>query len=290
MKDTEKNWASLTDLALERGRIPTNEEGITHETIENETYRVERLAIESRTGEGILSRPIGRYYTVSCRPFHTLGDREMESVTAGVRCELERVCAPHIMEGSRILFVGLGNGALLPDSIGVAIGERVRETAGIKRENAELFARLGCAEVMILCPSVEARTGICTAALIRAAAKELSPALIIAADALATRSYERLCATVQISDTGIFPGSGLGQRRERIDQETVGVPVVAVGIPTVEGAYAYALEVCHRGGVTDLSRIERDEGYLTLPTLAEDVDTGAKIVANAINLVCNITF
>ena len=288
MKEKINGWEFLTDLATERGRIPYEGAGIEHEREDTPFYSVERIRITSTKGERAIERPMGRYHTVSCRPFHTLRPEETEAATTAIATELARLCAPYLDKEGRVLIVGLGNKDALPDSIGVLACSDMRPTAIIKKQSTPLFRRLGCRETYVLCPDVEGKTGIPTDALVRTVAKEMDTALIIAVDALCTRSYERLASTVQLSDTGIFPGSGLGKRHERIAKETVGVPVVAIGIPTVQSAYAFLLEQGERHGTSDVSSIPKHDAYLCKTTLKEDVEIGARMLTDAIERVMGI--
>lgn len=282
MKKSKEEWTSLSDLASERARIFPDDAGIKHEKEVHKAYTVERIRIEKESGESVIDRPMGSYQTVSCRPFHALDEKEAKSVTDAICKELHALCAPYVSPGARVLVVGLGNDEIPADSIGTAVCRGLRQTAVIKKEDTSLFDRLGCAEIMLLCPDVEAKTGISAHTLVHAAVRELCPALVLIADALCTRSYERLTATVQLSDTGIFPGSGLGNRKERIAKDTVGVPVIAIGIPTVESAYAFILEEGGRRGMTDFSGCQKRDAYICPVTLCEDIKVGARIVSDAI--------
>ncbi len=282
MKEKKEKWAHITDLASERGCISTADTGIEHEKEEHGGYTVERIRITKGSGERLIERPIGSYHTVYCPPFHTLDEEKTEAVTAAIAAELSRLCAPYMKKGARVLVVGLGNDEISADSIGTAVCRGLRQTSAIKEEDVSLFDRIGCAEIMLLCPDVEAKTGIGAHTLVRAAVRELCPALLLIADALCTRSYARMAATVQLSDTGIFPGSGLGNRKERIAKDTVGAPVIAIGIPTVQSAYAFILEEGGRRGMTDFSGCKKRDAYICPVTLCEDIKVGARIVSNAI--------
>ena len=106
--------------------------------------------------------------------------------------------------------------------------------------------------VAAVCPGVLARTGLEALELVRGAVERVRPAAVIAVDALAARDSARLCATVQLSDTGLVPGSGVGNRRSALDRGTLGVPVIAVGVPTVVDGATLALDILEEAGRTDL--------------------------------------
>ena len=134
---------------------------------------------------------------------------------------------------SRILVVGLGNPAMTPDAIGPGTVRRMTVTRHLKAHDEGLFAALGCCELSAISPGVLGQTGMEAAEVVRCAAEIVSPHLIVAVDALAAASCERLSSTIQISDGGISPGSGIGNRRPAINTATMGCPVMGVGVPTV---------------------------------------------------------
>ena len=132
---------------------------------------------------------------------------------------------------AQILVAGLGNRAMTPDAVGPIAVENLLVTRHMVRTLPRQFQ--GFTPVSALCTGVLARTGLETLELIQGAAARVRPAAVIAIDALAARSRDRLCATVQLSDTGLTPGSGVGNHRRAVDRAALGVPVIAVGVPTV---------------------------------------------------------
>ena len=145
-----------------------------------------------------------------------------------------RALLPDAGPRSQILVAGLGNRAMTPDAIGPAAVENLLVTRHMVRALPRQFA--GFTSVAALAPGVLAATGMETLELLRGAVQATGSAAVIAIDALAARSRDRLCATVQLGDTGLIPGSGVGNHRKAINAETLGVPVVAVGVPTVIAA------------------------------------------------------
>jgi spore protease len=141
----------------------------------------------------------------------------------------------------RILIVGLGNPTLAPDSIGCECAKRIRPTLHISEFDRPFFESLACSEIAICTPGVNATSGLDALVTVKALTKELKPDAVIAIDALASSSVERLGSTVQISNTGICPGSGLGNSRSKIDEESVGVPVIAIGVPTVIDSRVFSI-------------------------------------------------
>jgi spore protease len=131
-----------------------------------------------------------------------------------------------------VLITGLGNRAITADSIGSFTADKVVATAHLNRSSPD-FAALGLPSVSVIAPGVSSQTGMETADIIKSAAICANADIIIAIDALAARSTERLCTTIQLSDTGIEPGSGVGNHRRAITYKSMGVPVIALGVPTV---------------------------------------------------------
>ena len=193
-------------------------------------YEVTALHVLSADGADAIGKPIGRYVTVDLRPYF---QRQTGFFARGVEClrqELTALFSPR--EPSRsVLVVGLGNRSLTADAIGPMALESLLVTRHMVRSLPRQFAEFTPVEA--LCPGVLASTGMETLELVRAVVRETCPATVIAVDALAARNRERLCATVQLSDTGLIPGSGVGNHRRALNADTLGVPVIALGIPTV---------------------------------------------------------
>ena len=150
----------------------------------------------------------------------------------GVRCLAGELAA--LLPEGPVLAAGLGNRAMTCDAVGPASIDNLLVTRHMIRAMPRQFADFR--PVAAVCPGVLARTGLEALELVRGAVERVRPAAVIAVDALAARDSARLCATVQLSDTGLVPGSGVGNRRSALDRGTLGVPVIAVGIPTVVDA------------------------------------------------------
>lgn len=188
-----------------------------------------------------------------------------------------------------ILVAGLGNRDITSDAIGPLTVKHLTVTRHIKELDPPLFARLGTLPLSAVAPGVIGQTGIETAALIRGAADTALPSLILCVDALAAKSVDRLAVTIQLSDTGIAPGSGIGNHRRAIDRTTVGAPVLAIGVPTVVDSSTMVSDMLERAGVEEISpslRRELDNGRSFFVTVKDtDTATGemAKLIAAAID-------
>lgn len=223
-----------TDLAIEAKQLweksaekTTKLEGVrarTYHVGDNELTRVEIL---DERGERALGKPVGRYITLELPR-----SREIRGPAEALAGELRR-----LTDGpGSVMVVGLGNAAVTPDALGPLAASRLFLTRHLIEHLPEQFG--SCRSVCAVCPGVLATTGIESAELVRGAVAHTKPSCVIVIDALATGAAERLCRTVQLTDTGIVPGSGVGNRRSGFSQKTLGVPVLALGAATVTDAAA----------------------------------------------------
>ena len=175
------------------------------------------------------TKPQGNYSTVFCGE---AGELDADTEIA----ELVKALAPMLPpDANSFLIAGLGNANITPDSLGVRTAGKTLATAHFTA-NAELqeeVEQLGLRKTYVLSPGVMAQTGFETAQQLKLLTDGISPDCLIVIDSLACNSFERLCATIQVTDTGITPGSGVANNRTEISQKTFGIPVVAVGVPTV---------------------------------------------------------
>ena len=193
-------------------------------------YEVTTLHITSRSGADALGKPMGRYVTLDLRPYF---QRQTGFFARGVACLCEELqgMLPTREKDRAVLVVGLGNRSLTADAIGPMAADSLLVTRHMVRDLPRQFGNFTPVAAMI--PGVLAATGMETLELVRAVVRETHPAVVIAIDALTARSRDRLCATVQLGDTGLIPGSGVGNHRRALNAATLGVPVIAVGVPTV---------------------------------------------------------
>ena len=159
-------------------------------------------------------------------------DEEIEEASKVLTDELVKIIDKHIDKQGEILVVGLGNVYVTPDSLGPKVINEIEVTRHII-EYLPQYVEKGTRMVSAISPGVLGTTGIETLEILKGIVDNIKPKLIIVIDALASRSIERISSTVQISDTGIVPGAGVGNARNEISQNTLGIPVVAIGIPTV---------------------------------------------------------
>lgn len=237
-----------TDLALEAHELwrrnVGERPGVTTREHEAFGYGVTVVEVSEPSAARALGKPMGTYITLDLRPYWAHAEDALERAATAVGAELRSL----IPGAKTALVVGLGNDAMTPDAIGPQVAEHVLVTRHLMRDEA--FASLTAVSVLV--PGVLGRTGMEAAETIRGAVRTVRPDVLIAVDALASRSLERVCTTVQLSDTGIVPGSGVGNRRRALNRATLGIPVIAVGVPTVVDAATLALDILEEAGAADV--------------------------------------
>ena len=233
MRKEYTHFVPESDLACERRRADTSVSGVEFKKEKTRVGTWERIRIFSKEGAESIGRPIGQYDTLNLGRMDLMDIDEVEDAKDEIAKELCLMCDLSSIDPSKILVVGLGNQSLTPDAIGAEAAITVEATRHIRKYDPSLFSAMECSEISVVIPGVYANSGIDTADIVQAITKEISPTLIFAIDALASRAPERLGTTVQISNTGIFPGSGLGHGRKAINERTTGTPVIAIGVPTI---------------------------------------------------------
>jgi spore protease len=206
-----------TDLACE----VTPSEGITSEFSLVGSVEISKIVI---TAAG-LTKPPGSYYTLFCP------DMETEDEISALSQTLIQILPD--TKNLKILVVGLGNENITPDSLGVRSAGKVLATGHLKKASRNEFDELGLREVYVVAPGVMAQTGLESVEFLKLLADGIKPDCLIVIDSLACGERSRLGSTIQLTDTGISPGSGVKNERKEFSQSVFGVPVVAVGVPTV---------------------------------------------------------
>ncbi len=268
--------AFMTDLASERHRADTSVNGIFYRRDDTGPFVWERIDVTTREGEIAIDRPRGSYDSLSVERMDLLDESEIADAANEVASELCRMFEKSSVTPTRILVVGLGNEDLTPDSIGPKSANLVNATMHIQESDPLLFKSLECSEIAVFTPGVMGKTGIETSEAVSAVCDVIDPDAVIAIDSIASRSPERLGTTIQISNTGIFPGSGIGNKRKPIGEKTLGVPVIAVGVPTVINASAFIPDERH-------ARNENEDMFVSPRDIDAIVDAAAKIISQGIN-------
>ena len=228
-----------TDLAAEQRELTAGAgelKDVRAETQQRGGFDITTVEILDEEGARSLCKPIGKYVTLGLEPLMCRTSEAFEDA-AGLLAELIRGLLP-ADSGKGTLVAGLGNDEMTPDAVGPLAVNSVIATRHLKRGMPEDFA--GFTTVSAVKPGVLGATGIESAELLRSACRAADPARLIAVDALASASLERLCRTVQLTDAGIVPGSGVGNDRAAVNQKSLGLPVLAIGVPTVVDASAFS--------------------------------------------------
>ena len=240
INNEKKAFNYRTDLASERrdiykkaNSIENEIQGIESEKEEvNENISVERVKITNEEGEKAIGKPIGNYITIDIKKLKIAQDEDIEKSAEILSNELKKLIDNHIDKQEEILVVGLGNIYVTPDSLGPKVINEIDVTRHIINYLPQ-YVEEGTRMVSAISPGVLGTTGIETLEILKGIVDNINPKLVIVIDALASRSIERISSTIQISDTGIVPGAGVGNTRAEISQATLGIPVIAIGIPTV---------------------------------------------------------
>ncbi len=229
-----------TDLASERRDIykkASNKQGeidgIESEKEEiDENIKVEKVKIINENGEKAIGKPQGNYITIDVKNLKIAQEDEINKASEVLSNELKKILDAHIDKQGEVLVVGLGNIYVTPDSLGPKVINEIDVTRHIINYLPQ-YVEEGTRTVSAIAPGVLGTTGIETVEILKGIVDNIHPKLVIVIDALASRSIERISSTVQLSDTGIVPGAGVGNTRSEISIKTLGIPVVAIGIPTV---------------------------------------------------------
>lgn len=264
-----------TDLAVEerelvRGSAAETTElpGVKATEVNRRGFKVTTVDILDEEGAKALCKPVGKYMTVELDALINRAENSFSEAAELMGEILREMLRPDM--GAPTLVAGLGNDAITPDALGPLAMESVMATRHLKEKMPEQFAAFR--PVAAIRPGVLGSTGIESAEVLKSVCKAVSPNRIIAVDALASGSLDRLCRTVQISDAGIVPGSGVGNDRAELCERTLGIPVVAIGVPTVVDA-------------ATLSDQESAKGMFVTP---RDIDASvrdtAKLIGYGINL------
>lgn len=241
----QSDFNPRTDLAVEeREQLSEGEKisGVSAEQWDGEgRLRLTRVEIKNSRGAKAMGKPEGVYVTIESGDLAQEDPSYHREAAAELGRQLREMihrCCPG-KESPSVLVAGLGNIQVTPDSLGPRVIEHLQMTRHLNLEYGKDFCRTHALPVLSgIAPGVMGQTGMETAEIVKGAAEETGPDLMIAVDALAARSARRLTSTIQLADTGIHPGSGVGNHRKGLTRECLGIPVIAVGIPTVIGAAA----------------------------------------------------
>ena len=233
-----------TDLADEvfenlREKKGDSHDGITFRTDFSNGIRVDTVNVTSKKAEKEAGKPCGKYVTVTTGEIWKYDRQKFEEAADVISKSLMSM----LPEAGLCLIVCLGNSKISADALGPLTAQNVIVSRHIKICDEKLYSSLGLGECACIVPGVMGDTGAEALELVKGTVEKLKPSCIIVIDALASRSISRLTKTVQISDSGIAPGSGVGNARHEISKRTLGVPTIAIGVPTVVEALTLSLDL-----------------------------------------------
>ncbi|MBE7041365.1 MAG: GPR endopeptidase [Ruminococcaceae bacterium] len=308
-----------TDLAIEMHEMLMEAadelSGVTVRQEQKDNVHISRISIESLAAQRKMGKPIGHYITVEFQGVNIAEGEDYEALCRVVAKELSGLLS--LKEKSNVLVVGLGNQNITPDALGPQVVSKLMVTRHLLEYIPDQIDE-GIRPVCAISPGVLGTTGMETGEIVRGVTDKIRPEAVVVIDALAARSMDRISTTIQICDTGISPGAGVGNKRKALDKSTLGVPVIAIGVPTVIDAATITADTLKLAADTEkaktdsklyeaLSDLDLDEQYEILKNALPDTLAGfmvtpkevdlliervSKVVANGINLALhkNITF
>ena len=291
-----------TDLAAECPKIE-NGEILSGIKVERKTQKgIDVCSVEVLTDEGArtVGKPVGRYTTLSFPKLLDDTDVNHESLVSLLSGLLRETSLRLLINNQNpsILVIGLGNRFLTPDSIGPLAIKGITVTRQVEKSNAELFSLLNMHSIAAISPGVSGQTGIESFEIVKSTVDSIKPDLVIAIDALASKSVDRLACTIQLGDNGIAPGSGIGNTKKELSKATLGIPVIALGVPTMVSSATLVYDALEKAGLNPTStglnptlseeKLEellnnKHNFYVTLNECDIVVNTLSKVISQAIN-------
>lgn len=280
-----------TDLAVEAHQLwregagdASSLPGVRAEEEEREGFPVTTVTITSPEAAQALGKPQGTYVTLELDGLLRREEGAFQRAVGAVADSLR----PLLPEDGPALVVGLGNRAVTPDLIGPLAVDHLLVTRHLVEQVPEHFGHLR--PVAAAAPGVLASTGMESSLVAQALVQRLKPSCVVAVDALASRSLDRLCRTVQLSDAGVVPGSGVGNHRAALDRESLGAPVFTVGVPTVVDGATLALDLLERAGRPGLERGDLPAGedfFVTPREVDQRVADLGRVLGYAVSMALN---
>lgn len=268
-----------TDLALEMHEAAQHpDDGIICRSENENGITVTHIEIHNERGERELNRPIGNYITLEA-------EKDFRSVQFSDDCKdlLTKHLRRLLGDARSVLVCGIGNRDITPDALGPISAARILATRHISKQLSDTLGCGSLSPVTAISPGVLGQTGIEVGEILGGIVEKTKPDAVIAVDALAARSISRLCSTVQISDTGITPGSGVHNARAELSRKTLGVPVISIGVPTVVDLSTLSHDMCGDTLVANDALVANGEMIVTPREIDTIIDHTADIISMGIN-------
>ena len=291
-----------TDLAVEaRDYIMDSKEelrGIRVEEVRSGDIHTTEVYIESKNASKAMGKPMGTYITIEAARLEE-EDEEYHKKVGRIIADKLRQLVCEKKEAS-VLIVGLGNREVTADALGPQVVDKLYITRHIIKEyGSAAYGKKSMHKVSSIIPGVMAKTGMESEEIVKGIVRETKPDVVIAVDALASRSTKRLNRTIQITDTGIHPGSGVGNNRNALTKENIGVPVIAIGVPTVVAAATIVIDAIEKisketGADTYYKFVEENTKSLSelqnMFVAGKDVDATIERLADTLSFALNLAF
>ena len=295
------NITPRTDLALEirekyeNDNVEISGVKIKEEYSSNKKIKVSIVDIVNKHGASIMQRDVGRYVTIENMIKGTDSELDKEGLKKVLIRHLQELTKD--IESKKILVVGLGNKDVTPDSLGPLVTEQIFVTRHLIKEYGNDFQEENKIEnIAAIAPGVMGQTGMEAKEIIKAIVKDMDINLVIVIDALAARSVYRLNTTIQLTNTGISPGSGVGNNRKALNSDSLGIPIIAIGVPTVVDAYTIVNDMLEHfmekqrfnpDEISSFNQEIRTENIINMFVTPKDIDEAVKdisrIIADSIN-------
>lgn len=262
-----------TDMADERRDLYKQANGLednipgveTQEKQVSDNIKTTVVKIVDEQGEQAIGKPRGVYVTIDIKNLKIADESDIAKAAESVSLELKPIIQQHVQNMDEALVVGLGNRFMTPDSLGPKVISDIEITRHFIKYTPQ-YVKEGTRSVSAIAPGVLGTTGIETLEILKGIVGNVQPKFVVVIDSLASQNIDRISTTIQIADTGIVPGGGVGNKQKEITQNSLGVPVIAIGVPMVK------------------SLPENDDFIITPKEIDELIDNMSNIVARGINL------
>lgn len=300
--EIRKMFEIRTDLAVETSEKRPDGKEISGLFVEKEKrgedITITKVCIETQKAAKTMGKPRGTYISIEADQMME-EDNDYHREISEIFSEQLKNFLPKQYQKKKILVIGLGNREVTPDALGPKVIDQLFITRHLLEEFGKYMVELEeCCSISGIVPGVMAQTGMETVEILQGVVAQTKPDIVIAVDALAARSIKRLNRTIQITDTGIIPGSGVGNYRNAITKEHLGIPVIAVGIPTVVDAATIVADFCTglMENKQELEEMEETVRGMIPPKLnamyvtSKDIDEAVNRLSYTISEGLNMTF
>lgn len=268
--------------------LKTTTKGVIYTKEQKDSILISRVKVLNEEGKKEAGLDVGSYVTLIFDDCTKMCDTEENELSTVISDEIQMLLPQNTQ---RLLICGLGNQNMTTDSIGVKTVQKATVTRHIKTKYKDIYAK--ARSISAITPGVLAQTGIESADVVSAVSSKTSPDVIITIDSICTKSQSRLCKTIQITDTGVSPGSGVDNRRPKIDSHSTDAKVISIGFPTVINSATLIYELLDETSTKENNDIERRLNnnvsyYVTINEIDEITEKISTIIANAIDIVSGV--